>query len=250
MLRTSNIPLILLGLCLFILPLIYLSFTFKLNNNNRTVLKINQQELINIENSITDLTKQSIKLDNLVKQNKKTDYIRISSGGGHLKAGMQFIQRIKAAKDYKIVVVCFIDKLAASMALIIFSECSERYALYGSRIMWHSVAIMGCLRLNVFALKKLEQEIITLNNKSWKTTRGYFNDSFFEKHFEKETLVNVTTIQKEAPSYLKVLTKIEIPGIKLIISKKKTKQTKTKKKYHNLKLIIAPMELYKGQNNE
>ena len=69
--------------------------------------------------------------------------ILISSPGGVISHGLYFIQSMKAAQAKGIKVRCYVSTLAASMAYTIFTQCSERYALPYSTLLFHAPRISG-----------------------------------------------------------------------------------------------------------
>lgn len=67
-------------------------------------------------------------------------YIVINSPGGEVLTGLQIVSAIQVAKSRGSEVKCVVGMLAASMASIIYDECSERYALRQSLLLWHPIA--------------------------------------------------------------------------------------------------------------
>jgi hypothetical protein len=114
------------------------------------------------------------------------------------------------------------------MALIIFSECDNRYATFGSKIMWHSIAISGNLRLNVFKTSELLDYMLIKNEEAWASTRNHFYPWYFKEHFIKESILNVGEVERKGIGYLRVITELKITDIPKV--KKKIKRKKKKNK--------------------
>lgn len=160
-------------------------------------------EMIPARTRVIDLIQNGEKVINLV----------ITSPGGVVSAGVFFIRIIKAAQEHGITVNCYVDKLAASMATVIFTECDNRYATFGSVIMWHSAAagVMG--RMNVERAENILSNLRNINKKLWVNTKKYFSAPFFKEHFEKETLIDVKTLEVKGKMYLRVINKLTIENV-------------------------------------
>jgi ATP-dependent protease ClpP protease subunit len=153
----------------------------------------------------TDISKRAQELVDQVKAGQKEIFIGINSGGGMLNPGMAFVRVMRAARHMGVTLTCVIDGIAMSMALIIFSECDNRYATFGSKVMWHSMAMSGVFKLN----EKKALDLLTMmqikNEKIWANTRIYFWPWYFSEHFVKETHLGVSEVQRKSFGYLQVI---------------------------------------------
>lgn len=161
-------------------------------------------------NQIADTRKHVKKLRKLIQDGYDIVNIVIHSPGGRLDIGRPLVRMIREAKAYDIEVNCFVDGVAASMALIILSECSNRYGTFGSHVLWHSVSRAGMFRINEFNGQKLVNALILLNEEQWKTTRVHFLPWYFSEHFFQESLLPVTEIEREGFGYLRVIQRLDV----------------------------------------
>ena len=69
----------------------------------------------------------------------------INSPGGSVIAGNTVIQAINRAQAKGKAVNCMVTRFAASMAFLIFNECTNRYAMSTSLLLWHAprITILG-----------------------------------------------------------------------------------------------------------
>lgn len=206
-------------------------------------IKINQEDMIQINGTIvpkepnnlfkrilgkrpySNMQVKSNQIIKMVKNNKKHIYVKINSGGGVLQAGYNFISKMHAAQNRGVKFTCIIDGIAMSMALIIFSECDERYAVFGSTVMWHSMAVMGNMRINQYKAQKLLKLMLIENERIWANTRIHFFPWYFIEHFEKETHLDVSKVEQDGIGYLRVINNIIIDK-----NKDKSKAKKQPKK--------------------
>jgi hypothetical protein len=79
----------------------------------------------------------------LAAENNSPIDIVISSPGGSISHGLTFIKAMDDVKRKGVKIRCFVPTLAASMAFTIFTQCSERYALPFSRLLFHSPRVGG-----------------------------------------------------------------------------------------------------------
>lgn len=67
-------------------------------------------------------------------------FVLINSPGGSVAAGEVFVQAIEVAKYRGVTVKCVVPIYAASMAFVIYSHCSERYAFPAAKLLFHPAA--------------------------------------------------------------------------------------------------------------
>lgn len=63
----------------------------------------------------------------------------INSPGGEVLSGMSLVNKVLALKERGIDVDCYVLDMAASMAFQLFTQCTNRYALNNSYLLWHGV---------------------------------------------------------------------------------------------------------------
>jgi len=80
-------------------------------------------------------------LEKLTVSDKSPVSLIINSPGGAVLPGIQFVSAMRIAKSRGVKLRCFVPVMAASMAMIIFNECNERYALDNALFLWHSIRI-------------------------------------------------------------------------------------------------------------
>jgi ATP-dependent protease ClpP protease subunit len=169
-----------------------------------------QRKLLLGSRKIVHMPGKTQQLIRLVKAGNKEITIQLNSGGGLMNVGMDFVAQMKGAQQRGVKFTCIVDNHAMSMALIIFSECDTRYATFGSKIMWHSIARSGNMRLNVFKASKLMAYLAAKNEEVWANTRRHFLPWYFVEHFEKETILNVSEIERKGIGYLRVIDNFKI----------------------------------------
>lgn len=66
--------------------------------------------------------------------------IKIDSPGGYVEVGKDIVKQITVAKQRGVAVSCSVGKMAASMAFVIFTSCSERRITKSGKLLTHSIA--------------------------------------------------------------------------------------------------------------
>ena len=160
-----------------------------------------------------------------VKRGDSNILIRINSGGGQVTTGMRLVHLMHAAQRQGVKFTCVVDTRAASMALVIFSECDSRFATFGSSILWHSAATYTNEKMNEFTIAKLQKEILKLNRALWVKTKKYFSNAYWTKHFKASDWIDVSEIESKNDEFLHVIRNLKVTGIvvKPKIIKKKGK---------------------------
>lgn len=161
---------------------------------------------------LLDMPSRTKQLVKMVRSGKKNILIRINSPGGVLDDGMDFVKVMRAAQTQGVRFTCVIDGQAMSMALIIFSECDTRRAVFGSKLMWHSMSQMGGLRtVNEASISSLLNFIRAKNEEIWASTRWYFWPWDFTYHFARETILTATEVERMSVfGYLRVINNLKI----------------------------------------
>ena len=138
-------------------------------------------------------------------------FITIDSPGGRVDTTLKLIDVMKAAQSHGVRFTCIVTGRALSAAVILLSHCDSRYAIFGTRIMWHSVSFGRGVILrsaNEASVKNLFKKIEDMNKFVWKETRSYFSKSYFDKHFAEETEILATEIEKNGHGFVTVIPNI------------------------------------------
>jgi ATP-dependent protease ClpP protease subunit len=145
----------------------------------------------------------------------------INSPGGSVEAGLQLVEAIHIAQGRGVTVRCAVSTLAASMAFIILNECSERYALSNSLLLFHPARAMLMFAVikaddarkmsedleavDNFISEMLEEGmgIVTAQQKAW-----------YNYHFSRETLWTAARLSHEVPnsSWIMIVSDIKAKG--------------------------------------
>lgn len=145
----------------------------------------------------------------------------INSPGGSVEAGLQLVESIHIAQHRGVKVRCAVTTLAASMAFIILNECSERYALSNSLLLFHPARAMLMFAVikaddarkmseDLEAVDSLISEmleegmgIVTAQQKAW-----------YDYHFSRETLWSAARLSHEVPnsSWIVIVSDIKAEG--------------------------------------
>lgn len=162
------------------------------------------------ESRIINIYDKARELVNLVRAGKTEITIGINSGGGLVDAGMAFVTIMRAAKYQGVTLTCIVDGRAMSMAVVILSECNNRYAVFGSKIMWHSLSMGLFQKVNQKVISEILNFMLVKNEELWKTTRWHFFPWYFVDNFVKETHIDANEIERKGFRYLRVINKINI----------------------------------------
>lgn len=201
-------------------PVIYRAHV---NSQDLPKISVDFKSAIKVDGPISDLSDQVKKFRSIVRSGASEVKILINSPGGIQEDGMELVEEIWNAQYLGVNVVCIVDGMAASMAVIILSECDKRYAVYGSTIMWHSAAqFIMFSSLNERDAASLADRLQVINDTIWKSTRIFFWPWYFIKHYEDESFIPVTDIERNGFGYLRVLRNIEVineKGVKAKVKK-------------------------------
>jgi ATP-dependent protease ClpP protease subunit len=94
---------------------------------------------------------------------KKPIYMLINSPGGDVMSGGVLVQAMKSAKLRGYEINCGVSYMAASMGFSILMECSNRFALPTSRLLFHSAAVGGAQRVNMFEAAEIYEILAKIN---------------------------------------------------------------------------------------
>jgi ATP-dependent protease ClpP protease subunit len=126
-----------------VLNLVYLLFLFALPAN---AAGLRADRTLFISTVITGVTLKPLaeKMDAfIITADKETSPITIilSSPGGEVTSGMSFLNKMLLLRSQQITINCYVLDMAASMAFQILTQCSNRYALNSSFLLWHGVRV-------------------------------------------------------------------------------------------------------------
>ena len=99
-----------------------------------------------------------------LSQNSDTIDILINSPGGQVIPGEMFVDAIELVKAQGVKVRCTTGVMAASMAFMIFSHCSERYAAPSALLMYHPARVAGMVSLRGKDALELGKQLQELDN--------------------------------------------------------------------------------------
>lgn len=108
-----------------------------------SALQVNTNRLVRIEGEVSsNAINAGRELQALVGKSKAPIYVLLNSAGGSVLAGLQFVDSMKAAQSQGVRVRCFVTNIAMSMAFYIYSECSERYSMRYSLLLFHPMRLV------------------------------------------------------------------------------------------------------------
>lgn len=143
-------------------------------------------------------------ISSLVRESKEPIYITIDSPGGQLDAGEVTIQAIRRAVFRGVKVKCFVPRLAASMAFMIFNECSERSAAPDAKLLYH--AARRCMQSKCFPPDYGTEDNVAMVKELTKSLGFDVTETFkAEKLWDAKELVKVAKV-----GWLQVVTRLEI----------------------------------------
>ena len=175
------------------------------------VVSVNQEKLITVEGPIRSLYEQYTKIKQLIKNGDKEIFIKINSPGGYLTPTNKFLKAMNMGKYFGVKFTCIVEEKAASAATIILSNCDNRYAMFDSRILWHSMLTSGNgMVLNQYSTSKLLSYILAKNEELWADTRIHFFPWYFVDNFEKERYIPALEVQSKGFWYVQVIRELKI----------------------------------------
>jgi ATP-dependent protease ClpP protease subunit len=88
--------------------------------------------------------------------------ILIDSGGGYVSSGWQLIGEIEEAQAAGTIVICSVDRLAASMAAVIFESCDLRLMRKGAALLFHTASASN-VSGNQWDFERMARELDAIN---------------------------------------------------------------------------------------
>lgn len=161
------------------------------------------------------------KVERMSSESQEPIDLLINSPGGSVEAGLQLVEAMHIAQGRGVTIRCAVTTLAASMAFVILNECSERYALSNSLLLFHPArAMLMFAVIKADDARKMAEDldfvdnlitdmleegmgIVTAQQKSW-----------YQYHFTKETLWTASHLSHEVPnsSWIAIVSDIKAKG--------------------------------------
>jgi ATP-dependent protease ClpP protease subunit len=137
-------------------------------------------------------------------------YIIINSPGGAVLAGTQFVNAMRIAKERGVTLKCLVPVLAASMAFIIFNECSERYALDQSIFLWHAVrtVLFGVYTANDLQIIMSDLLRFQSNFNELMINELDISEELYYLHYNQNSLLTALYLTAISPNYMVVVSNI------------------------------------------
>jgi ATP-dependent Clp protease protease subunit len=108
-----------------------------------TTLDIDNTRLVKVIGGVDgSIIPKATELLTLADKSSDPIYIMINSPGGSVRAGNVFIEAMNIAKYRGIELKCVSPVYAASMAFTILMNCTERYALKSTQLLFHPVRVI------------------------------------------------------------------------------------------------------------
>jgi ATP-dependent protease ClpP protease subunit len=172
------------------------------------VFKPDDDRVINIRGVIDGhILISASQLEKLANDNKKPVSIIINSPGGAVLPGVQFVSAMRIAKSRGVKLRCFVPVIAASMAMIIFNECNERYALDNALFLWHSIRVGLRGVYTPEDLEPMRRQMIILqqdyNQRMIKNLR--ISNEVFYYYYRNEMLLPATYLKDLSKGYIKIV---------------------------------------------
>lgn len=140
----------------------------------------------------------------LVDPNTTTINIIIDSPGGEVISGFALINQVAALQDRGIRVDCYVQDVAASMAFQLLTQCSKRYTLNNSFLLWHGVRTGTAGPITTLVAQSLAEDLARMDS----TVLEQLNESLelkpeeIRKHFDRETLWSGSQLHAVSPAFI------------------------------------------------
>jgi ATP-dependent protease ClpP protease subunit len=173
-------------------------------------LKIDAKRVVRVVGEVRSLRAEIFQLALKSLESNAPIVLMIDSPGGHVDGGMEFIEAMRSLKERNMKFVC-VTKMAASMGMAIFSECTSRYAFKDSEILWHPVKARTNQGISADDAEQLAKRLRELDDQVWTVTRQQLNvsDEVWKKHYQEETMHTGEGLKKISPGYLQIIDEIK-----------------------------------------
>jgi ATP-dependent protease ClpP protease subunit len=153
-------------------------------------------------NSIAPLSEALRKI--VVSKTDTNIDIVINSPGGEIESGMAFVNLMASARAQGSTITCYVEDIAASMAFQILTQCSKRYALPASMMLWHGVRMQTRQPITVTYASQLARLLTEFDQlikwQLYSTLKLPRKD--VDKAFEDELLWTGVSLHKLAPDFV------------------------------------------------
>lgn len=138
--------------------------------------------------------------------NSSTDDIDmvINSPGGSVVAGMAFINRMQALRGLGVDINCYVLDVAASMAFQILTQCTNRYALPTSFLLWHGVRMGTNQPITTSGARAIAEDLQRMDDLVlFQLEEALELDAdTIRYHFDRETLWSGLGLHSADPSFI------------------------------------------------
>ncbi len=140
--------------------------------------------------------------------------IIINSPGGAVLPGIQVVSAIRVAQSRGVRFRCFVPVMAASMAMIIFNECDDRFALDQALFLWHSIRVnfRGSLTPQAAAAARHQMLILQQDFNQRMIDNLDIAASTFYYHYFNELFLVGLYLKDLSPGYLTIVNNFEGVG--------------------------------------
>jgi ATP-dependent protease ClpP protease subunit len=170
-------------------------------------VKVDPKRLITLSGVVRDqMYALANRLVELAEENDKPIDIVISSPGGSVSHGLLLIEAMTAVKAKGVTVRCHVPTLAASMAFVIFTQCSERYALPYAQLLFHAPRISGTFVITPQASVRLAKGLLEIERTLFELIgpvmgiNDQVSSSWFFENYINETLFTASELERDGPS--------------------------------------------------
>lgn len=168
-----------------------------------------ESRVVRIEGPIQNLIEQEEAILAMSLESDKPIDILISSPGGSVIAGLFFMDAMDRVKSRGVKIRCLVDKMAASMAMHIFGNCDERYALANSLLLWHPAYVT--IQFGQVTEERAEElreqlKLLTYELELRLKKALMVSDAVYEKHWRAEHFIPAKYLKEFiSPKFLKIV---------------------------------------------
>ena len=182
------------------------------SSSSPIIKKAEKKRTILIKGEIRDLDTQANELASLAAASSEPIHIIIDSPGGSVIAGLRFVQMMERVIASGIELRCYVEGMAASMAMHIYGFCSKRYAYPTSLLLWHPayMYIRG-LPVTEKEAERIRKQLRLLTEyleynlkKELKLTEQTYNEYYYNEYF-----IGASRLSLLSPSFLSIISHLE-----------------------------------------
>lgn len=139
--------------------------------------------------------------------NRKAVTMVINSPGGSVIAGMSFVNKMQTIKEMGIHINCYVTDMAASMAFQILTQCTNRYALSTSYLLWHGVRMGTRSPITVVLARQIADDLERMDATILSQLQETLDlgSETIQKHFNNETLWSGLGLHAADPEFLDLM---------------------------------------------